>query len=481
MPSTIKIISDENVRDQFAGIAVDNINTARISDEISQLSIQNVNFSKAIEQVDDVRDFIGPSQHILGNQDTKHGEIAEHVEVGIRRARQALEGHDMTATFEGVGRTAPTDYIIDGIEVQSKFINGANNNLSAVLEHMDKYSDFGRDGSYYHIPKDMYEMIENVNNGDQIEGMRAATLDAIREKVAQIEAQSGRSFSEVVQPGVSNYAEVQQGKISETLNRHEQDLTDHNLQKNDQITQEHEPGLEETGQAAGIGGLVGGAISLTTALYQKSKEGIRFYKGEFSAEDWKEVGKATGKGAIVGSISGASIYALTNYASLSAPFAGAVVSATKGVGILINDLNNGKIVQEEFIELGMIICAESSIVGFATLAGQTLIPIPVLGAVIGSIAGSMLKNMLGAQNKKTAVAIRKEMEKYLSDLDKSYQELVKNIVSEFEKLGALTDAAFDLDRNLGLMSLSVDLARAHGVPESKIIRSVGELDDFMMR
>ncbi|MEZ9922079.1 hypothetical protein AB4342_18280, partial [Vibrio breoganii] len=89
---------------------------------------------------------------------TKHGEVAEKIEIAIRNARQALDQNafkpeEFTATFEGVGRTAPEDYIINGIEVQSKFINGINNNLKHVIDHMDKYDHFGRDGSYYHIPK----------------------------------------------------------------------------------------------------------------------------------------------------------------------------------------------------------------------------------------------------------------------------------------------------------------------------------------
>lgn len=38
-----------------------------------------------------VRDFIASPNTILGSTGTKHGEIAEQVEVGVRNARQALE------------------------------------------------------------------------------------------------------------------------------------------------------------------------------------------------------------------------------------------------------------------------------------------------------------------------------------------------------------------------------------------------------
>ena len=59
------------------------------------------------------------------------------------------------ATFEGVGRTVATDYKVHGVDVQSKYINGANNSLSHVLKHMEdyigNYEAFGKDG-YYVIP-----------------------------------------------------------------------------------------------------------------------------------------------------------------------------------------------------------------------------------------------------------------------------------------------------------------------------------------
>ena len=76
-------------------------------------------FDLAMDQVNKTRADIGNLDGILGSIDTKHGEIAEKVEVGIRNAQQALRQEvnnpdDFSATFEGVGRTAPEDYLIDG-------------------------------------------------------------------------------------------------------------------------------------------------------------------------------------------------------------------------------------------------------------------------------------------------------------------------------------------------------------------------------
>jgi len=476
-----KILEDEKFRDQVSATVVDTLNLRRITEELRQLDIQDDNFRRAVQQIDIIRESIGTPQNILGNENTKHGEIAEFVEVGIRRARQALNGEKMTATFDGVGRNAPADYIIDGLEVQAKYINGTNNNLNAVLHHMDKYPNFGRDGSYYHIPKDEFELIEKIRNNGSIEGLKLRTIELIKDKIEQIEKESGKSFENVVKPGISEYSEVQQGKIHQTLDKHDEQISKDNIKKKEQISQEHQPNLGEAIKATGIATAVGAAVSMTTSLYKKYKEGKKFYKGDFSEEDWKEVGIDTVKGGAIGGVSGAAIYGLTNYASLSAPFAGAIVSASKGVGSLVKDLNSGNINHEEFVELGMVICAESAIVGFATVIGQTAIPVPILGAVLGSIAGTILANALGSGNKVTAKMIRDDMEEYLQTIDEKYRTLINGINEEFEKLGDLTQAAFSIKNNISLLKLSIDLARMYGVDESQILKSLSDIDDYMAK
>jgi hypothetical protein len=364
--------------------------------------------------------------------------------------------------------------------VQSKFINGANNNLTHVLKHMDDYSNFGRDGSFYHIPKDNYETIIRIKEGLPVDNLSEKSKAAILNKIQEIEQQSGQSFEQVVKPGISDYAEVQQGKIVETLDKHEQELKQQNEKLKETIKDDHKPSWEGAAQAAAVAGAVGGAISLGTALYSKHKQGKNPFKGDFSSDDWKDVGISTAKGAGGGAIAGGAIYLLTNNAALPAPFAGAIVSAAKGVSSLIQDYNGGKITFEEFMDLGLMVCSESAIVGLATAAGQTLIPIPILGAVIGSLAGKILAEFAIGKRRDVAEWMRQDMADYMRKIDANYQAIIKQINEEFDRLGKLTEAAFDFQRNVDLFSASVDLARAYGVAEDKIISSHAELDDFML-
>jgi len=283
-------------QEQVIGGATDLINQNRVH-EMNELLIKNfnqqstllqqqdLNFVKAMNEVNKVREFVGNPQNILGSNLTKHGEVAESLEVNIRNARDVLEGKVKVATFEGVGRTAPQDYLINHVKIQSKFYNGINKTLNhGVLEHMEKYSNFGRDGSYYQIPKDQYEAIKKVMQGDEVTGLAQRTIDKIRETVSTIELKSSQPFTQVVQPSISNYDEVQLAVVNKTIDGHEEILElKHEELKGTIETQseaqrktielEHSPSLEEGLKVASIGAALGGVSSVVLNIYEKKKHG----------------------------------------------------------------------------------------------------------------------------------------------------------------------------------------------------------------
>lgn len=466
------------VKDQASGIVVDLINEARLNTEQIKQIAQDEAFEKAIHQVAQVREFVGSPEKILGSDLTKHGEIAEQVEVGIRNARAVLFGHEMTATFDDVGRTAAEDYLISGVEVQSKFINGASNNLDAVLEHMEKYEYFGRDGSYYHIPEDTHEKISKVLQGDH-GSLSTKSVNAILDKVHQIEMQSGKPFDEVVRPGISQYGEIQKGTVHKTLDGHEQKLSQDNAALKEQIALDSEASLSEAAYAAGVAAAVGGTLTFATGIYEKYKSGKNPFRGEFSVADWKEVGLDTAKGSAVGGLTGVAIYALTNSCDLAAPYAAAVVSAAKGVGALMFKLNSGEIDFDQFIDLSMIVCSESAVIGLATVAGQTLIPIPIVGAVLGSIAGRLIAEFATGKTEEVANRIRENMNSFTSRLDEVLRSVIESINAEFDRLGSITETAFDIERNRNLIQASLQLAKVYGVSDNQLISNQKDLDDFM--
>lgn len=469
------------VKDQILGSIVDTVNLQRKTAEVEALLRQDQNFAKALFEVNKVRDFVGKPENILGNVNTKHGEIAEQVEVGISNARSYVAGGEQVATFEGVGRLAPEDYIFNGVDVQSKFYNGINNTLDkGILGHLDKYQDFTSEGAFYHIPKDQFAIIEKVLKGEHVEDLNRQTLAAIKANALEIEQRTGQNFFDVVKPGTSNYAEVQQGAVHETLDAHEQELSSKNEEIKTEVNQAHQASLVEGLKATSIAAVVGGTLSFGMGLYAHYKNGKNPFKGELNQEEWQALGIDTAKGAAIGGVTGAAVYGLTNYASLSAPFAAAVVSAAKGLTSLQSDYQQGNISLDEFTSMGLVLCSESAIVGLATAVGQTLIPVPILGAVIGSLAGQLMLNLLGEDSGKTITAIKKEMDSFLVDLNETYLKVVETIKAEFKRLGDLTIVAFDFELNISLLDRSVELAQAYGIADDMILKSTADVDDYFL-
>ena len=61
----------------------------RFNEELTQ---QDINLIKALKYVDNVREFVSRPNEILGSELTKHGEIAEQIDVNINNARYILNG-----------------------------------------------------------------------------------------------------------------------------------------------------------------------------------------------------------------------------------------------------------------------------------------------------------------------------------------------------------------------------------------------------
>lgn len=472
--------SNPHVEGQITAGIVNTINHGRLVDELTKLGIQDENFKAAVFEIDKIRQFVGSPENILGNQYTKHGEIAEQVEVGIRRAKDVLHGKPMGATFDGVGRTAPEDYLIDGVAVQSKFINGATNNLKHVIQHLEKYEYFGKDGSFYHIPKDTHALIENIMKNGEAGELSQRSISKLRQLVIEIEQKTGKQFSDVVRPSVSNYSEVQQGVVHRTIDGHETNISKENTRIKNEIREKHKPNQSEAAKVSLIAAAVGASISITTTIYQKHKEGKNVFKGDFTIEDWQEIGVEGLKGGATGWVSGYAIYALTNYASLSAPLAASIVSALRSSGVLFKRYKEGEIQFDEFFELSMISTSEAAIVGICTFIGQSVIPIPMLGSVIGAVAGSFLTKFINQYDTETALAIKERLNEYLNKLDEAHKRIVESIEKEYGTLNKLTDYAFDVKNNSRLLVASSILAQQYGVEKHKILYTIDDVDVFML-
>ena len=466
------------VTDQVAASVVDASNKARIAAEVAKLAAQEEAMGQAVAEVQNIIEFIGTPSEILGSIDTKHGEIAEVMQVGVTRARDVLVQVAPSAT-DASHRMAPEDYFMNGTPVQSKFINGANKTLDHVISHMDKYPDFGRDGSFYHVPRDQYERLARIRAGDT-EGVNARSVKAALKKIEEIERLSGKPFEEVVQPSISTYQEVQLGNAHESIEGHLEDLHSENEKLEQVIRDDHKPSFAGGLKAAGTAVVVSGTLTFGVKVAGKYfKDGKNVFRGEFSEEDWNEVGLDTAKGAVTGGVTGAAVYAMTNCAGMSAPVAGAFVSAAAGVASLGKRHQEGKLSVDGLVDDSLLICTDVAVVAMFSAAGQAVIPIPILGALIGSFAGKAAFDLLGDYSAAAQAQVEARLEANRAALTKAHQRQLDALKAKFLPVQSMTAFAFDLDCNAGLLESSIALARIHKVPKQLILKNEQDVLAFL--
>ena len=448
------------------------------------LTNQDRNLLDAWREMQNVRNFVGSPENILGSPATKHGEIAEQVHVGVRRSIDVLYGRTPSATFDGVGRLDPVDYREAGVDIQSKYYNGLRNTLDGVSEHATENPNFASGDSRYQIPRDQYQQIEELRQTGQIDGLSEKSANTIERKLDDLQQTTGRSSGELIQPGEGTYAEVQQGHVHDTLDDRENRFVEENDKLKQEARAEHGPSLAGLGNAAAIGAAAGGGVRFGQAIWVKCRGGKNPFKGEFSTQDWKDVGVATAKGAGGGAVAGSALYALTNSTNLTAPFAGALVSGLIGVGDLLQQYHSGKIDGDQFVELSHIIAADAAIVGLLATAGQVMIPIPMLGVFVGSLAGkfvaSAIKDGLGEAESELIARLEAYEKKALEQLDEEFRAYIKKLDAYFGSLECLARKAFDDTVNTNLrMEASIQFAEAVGVPDRLILRATTNLDTYI--
>ena len=448
------------------------------------LTKQDRAFLEALGELQVVKDFVGSPEHILGSADTKHGEIAEQVHVGVRRAYELLLQQKPSASFEGVHRLGPVDYVDGGVDIQSKFHNGLRNTLESALSHADQNRDFATGDGRYHIPKDQFEQLKQLRESRTIDGLSDRSVERVERVRESLEQNTGRSLDELVEPSEATYDEVQQGRVHETIEDRESRLADKKDELKDQAHEEHGPSLSGAATAAAVGAAAGGGVRFAQAVWVKYRDGKNPFQGEFSVEDWKDIGLDTAKGAGTGAVAGGTLYLLTNSTDLAAPFAGALVSGLMGIGDLLGQYHSGEIDDAQFLDCSLMVAAEAAIIGLSAAAGQTLIPIPMLGAFVGSIAGkivaSAIRDGLGEAESELIERLKAYEAAAIGKLDEALRAAVEQLDAYFGQLSDLARVAFDESVNTELrLTASIRIAEAVDVPDHQILRSNADLDTFM--
>ena len=474
----------KSTQEQTVAAWITHLNQVRLDELVAKLNQQDTNLEEALKELEEIKQFIGDPAHILGSSATKHGEIAEHMQVNFANARRMIQGLDKNHTFDGVGRTAPEDYIRDGQQVQSKFYNGLRNTLfgkHALSEHLETYSDFIKNGGSYDIPKDQYEKMLELLDVYKNNPSKLSTTDySLAKKINEFLESNNLELGKDINPAVVDYGEVQQGTANKTVGNEEKNIKKEDKKQRKKAYDESKPSLKKGAKAAGVSAAIEGGISFCMSVSKKRKE-KNF--SEFTTDDWKEIGIDTGKNTVKGGIRGSLIYVLSNFTATPANVASAYVTAAFGIDAQIKALEEGKVSQEDFIINCETICLDVTVSAIASVAGQVVIPIPVLGAVIGNIAGEFVYEFCKKQGSARSLEIietyNSKMAQLNQQLDINLFKVVLEIQNALEKFKDLEKLAFDENVNIAFAG-SVNLATEMGVSSNQILKTKEDIDNFFL-
>jgi len=373
------------------------VNELRADELLQNLSQQNINLDGALRELQQVREFI-KKPHIQGGPKNEHGIIAEHMEVHFNNADELVVGNSPTHVKEP-NVASPVDYYENGTPIQAKFYENPVKTIDGINKHLEKYPDFlATQNGNYDIPKDYYEKIQEWRKLSPVELENLPSSDGgdvarkVIKKVNDFEKANDVNFEDVVNPTQPTYDEAQRSKAGDAIGNKEQDI----LNMDESERQKHEiqsrASLKEGVKVAAISAAIDGVLSFGTTVISKINQGKKL--SEFTEDDWKDVFQETSIGVVRGGVTGGSIYALTNVTGMATPVAAAIVTATFGVAKQAIQLGKGNISTDDFIYNIQQLAADTAVSGIGAFAGQIIIPIPVVGAIVGSLVSTKILSLV---------------------------------------------------------------------------------------
>lgn len=474
--------------DQEQAVAswVNYLNQVRLDRLMKALDVQNVNLEKAMNAMKEAVDIIDKDiiDKNRGGVTGMHGFIAEVAESGISNARKEILGKRPNCIW--INDNGPVDIKRDGVCIQQKFsASGGHLSLQAVRQHLDKYPDFLKNGGKYQVPEDHYEQIKRLLS------ISKKQADKMPTSTGEFSLSQWRYVHEVfkdkklrfedIEPSKLEYKDVQAGQIHQTLNAEEQSLRETDKKIRSAAYTKSLPSIKQGEQVTAFSAAIEGGTTFVLAIARKINSGKRL--SDFTDDDWQDIFRETGIRTFKGGVRGVSIYALTNFTATPAAVASSVCTASFGIAQQAYLLRHGAINEEKFIMNSELLCLDCSISALSSFIGQALIPLPVIGAVIGNSVGTCLyhiaKDNLSKKEQQIINGYLGELEKLDQQLDQMYRSYIDELNTTLMRYYRLLDKAFSPDYEEAFNG-SIALAKYVGVPTDDILKSKSEIDHYFL-
>ena len=473
-------------QEQAVASWINYLNQVRLNRLMEALREQDVNLERAFGTLKEElsRIELEVIERNRGGWKGMHGYIAEVAECGVVNAREQIRGR--MENCEWINDNGPVDLIKDGIPIQLKFVQSGNHlSLQAVAQHLKKYPDYLRNGGKYQIPADHYEQIRRLLSipREQAYKMPTATGEFSLKQWREVHAffEEGTVRLQDLEPSSLRYDQVQMYRIHDTFQGEKEALKETDREIRKKAYDDSKPSIEQGVMVAAASAAIEGGAAFIASLAQKRKAGKKI--GEFSQKDWEDVFRESGAGAVKGTIRGVSIYALTNYTATPAAVASSLCTASFGVAEQAHLLRTRQITEEQFLENAEILCLDTAVSALSSCVGHVLIPVPVLGAVIGNTAGTLLYQAAKEHLTKNEQELIKGYLRYLDELDavleKKYQKYIDELNEGIKTYFGMLERAFSPNYAEALEG-SAALAISLGVPGGEVLKSIPEIDDYFI-
>ena len=354
-----------------------------------------------------------------------------------------------------------------------------------IKQHLSTYPEYIKNGGRYQIPQDHYERIKYLLSisKEQANKMPTGTGEFSLKQWREVHSffENGDVKLSDIEPSTLKYESVQANTIEKTISDERKSIKKTDKAIRDEAYAQSKPSLQEGLKTGAVSAVIEGGVTFGLEIRKKVKSGKSIR--DFTADDWSEICKRSGLGTVKGGIRGISIYALTNYTATPAAVANALVTASFGIAQQAYLLKEGKISQEDFIRNSEELCVDVSVSALSSFIGQAIIPVPVVGAVIGNTIGNLIyqtaKENMKKQDKQLIKSYIQEIEALSQSLDAQYKQYVKQINIAMKEYFLILEDAFAVDC-VQAFDGSIQLARYIGVSEEDILKTIDEIDDYIL-
>ena len=130
-----------------------------------------------------------------------------------------------------------------------------------------------------------------------------------------------------------------------------------------------------------------------------------------------------------------------------------------------------------------MLCLDAAVSALSSFAGQVLIPISIVGAVIGNAVGSMFyqigKDSLSKKERDLFNKYLDEINDYDQKLSAEYHLYIEQLNRCFVEFTELVSASFDPDFKKAFEG-SISLARYMGVSDDEILKDYDEVASYFL-